>query len=74
MPQRWREQARSEGLRWVNYEIEVNGRLRRVEVHRADSGFVVTVDGREWLVDAARVDAQTLSLLMRTAPTAVGPG
>jgi biotin carboxyl carrier protein len=58
----------------VNYEIEVNGRLRRVEVHRADSGFVVTVDGQEWQVDAARVDAQTLSLLIRAAPTGGGTG
>ena len=51
----------------MNYEIEVNGRLRHVEVHRADTGFLVTVDGREWQVDAARVDAQTLSLLIGTA-------
>lgn len=51
----------------MNYEIEVNGRLRHVEVHRADTGFLVTVDGREWQVDAARVDARTLSLLIRGA-------
>jgi len=49
----------------VTYEIEVNGRLRHVEVRRADGGFIVAVDGREWHIDVARVDAQTLSLLMR---------
>lgn len=46
------------------YEAEINGRLRHVSVHREEGGFVVTVDGREWKVDAARVDAQTLSLLV----------
>jgi glutaconyl-CoA/methylmalonyl-CoA decarboxylase subunit gamma len=49
----------------MTYEIEVNGQLRHVEVRRADGGFAVTVDGREWHIDVARVDAQTLSLLMR---------
>lgn len=56
----------------MQYEVEVNGRLRHVSVHRTDGGFVVAVDGREWRIDAARVDGHTLSLLMRAAST--GPG
>jgi biotin carboxyl carrier protein len=51
----------------VNYEVEVNGRMRHVTVHRADGRFTVTVDGRAWTVDAARVDAHTLSLLVGPA-------
>jgi biotin carboxyl carrier protein len=62
------------------YEAEINGRLRHVTVHRADAGFVVTVDGRECKVDAARVDARTLSLLLsepfrvKPDPTGKQPG
>jgi biotin carboxyl carrier protein len=48
----------------VRYEVEVNGRVRHVNVHRTDGHFVVSVDDREWTVDAARVDAHTLSLLV----------
>ena len=48
----------------MRYEVEVNGRVRQVNVHRADGHFVVSVDGREWTVDAARVDGHTLSLLV----------
>ena len=48
----------------MRYEVEVNGRVRQVIVHRADGRFVVSVDAREWTVDAARVDGHTLSLLV----------
>jgi biotin carboxyl carrier protein len=48
----------------VRYEIEVNGRVSQVDVHRADGHFMVTVAGREWPIDAVRVDAHTLSLLV----------
>lgn len=48
----------------MRYEVDVNGRVIRVDVHRADGHFVVTVDGREWTIDAARVDPHTLSLLI----------
>jgi biotin carboxyl carrier protein len=50
----------------VQYEVDVNGRPRRVNVHRADGRFVVSIDGREWTVDAARVGAHTLSLLIES--------
>ena len=51
----------------MTYDIDVNGRVRHVEVHRADGRFLVTVDGRTWEIDAARVDPMTLSLLIRDA-------
>jgi biotin carboxyl carrier protein len=48
----------------VQHEIEINGRIRQVVVNRADDGFAVVVDGRTWQVNAARVDAHTLSLVI----------
>jgi biotin carboxyl carrier protein len=48
----------------VQYEIEANGRIRRAVVHRTNRTFVIEIDGRTWTVDAARVDAQSLSLLV----------
>ena len=49
----------------TQYDAEVNGRLRHVSVHREEGEFVVSVGGREWKVDAARIDGHTLSLLVR---------
>jgi biotin carboxyl carrier protein len=48
----------------LQYEIETNGRVRRAIVQRTNRTFVVDIDGRRWTVDAARVDAQSLSLLV----------
>ncbi len=48
----------------MRYEIEVGGRVRQVDVRRVDEGLVVTVDGRAWPVAPARIDPQTLSLLI----------
>ena len=48
----------------MQYEVDVNGRLRQVTVHRVDGRFVVSLDGEEWRIDAAQVDPQTLSLLI----------
>jgi biotin carboxyl carrier protein len=55
----------------MRYEIEVAGRTRQVTVARSTTstsgrGFAVTVDGHTWQVDAARIDGQTLSLLVDT--------
>lgn len=47
----------------MQFEAEVNGKLRRVTVHRLARGFQVDVDGRSYLVDAERVGDRTLSLL-----------
>ena len=38
----------------MHYEIEVNGRLRQVAVQRVNGQFVVTIDGRDWPVNATR--------------------
>ena len=48
----------------VRYDVDIGGSLRRLEVTREGGRFAVAVDGRNWLVDAARVDACTLSLLV----------
>jgi len=50
----------------MQYEIEINGRTRQVTVVRTGDGFAVTVDGNTRHVDAARIDAHTLSLLVDT--------
>ena len=48
----------------MRYEIEVGGRIRHVGVERAGDGFAVELDGRTWRIDASRVDAHTLSLIL----------
>lgn len=48
----------------MTYEIEVGGRVRQVAVGRSGGGFVVTVDGRAWQVDAVRVGGAMWSLLL----------
>jgi biotin carboxyl carrier protein len=48
----------------VQYEVEVGGRRFQVVVTRSGDGFAVAVDGHAKQVDAARIDAHTLSLLV----------
>ena len=48
----------------MQYEIDVQGRVRQVVVHRTGNTFDVTVDGRSWRVDAAQVDTTTMSLVI----------
>jgi biotin carboxyl carrier protein len=48
----------------VQYEVEVGGRRLQVVVTRSGGGFAVSVDGRTRQVDAARIDAHTLSLVV----------
>jgi hypothetical protein len=50
----------------VQYEVEIGGRLRQVVVTRTGDTFAVSVDGRTWQVDAARIDGHSLSLLVDT--------
>jgi biotin carboxyl carrier protein len=50
----------------VQYEVEVGGRRRQVVVTRTGGAFAVALDGHARRVDVARVDAQTLSLLVDT--------
>ena len=51
----------------MQYDIDIGGRIRRVvvqRVHRSSGTFTVSIDGREWSVDAGRVDGRSLSLLI----------
>ena len=48
----------------MQYEVEINGRLLRVTVCRVDGRFAVAIDRRQWMIDAARIDAHTWSLLI----------
>ena len=55
----------------MQYEVDIGGRRRQVVVTRSGDGFAVSVDGRTWQVDAARIDAHTLSLLVEDGLRAV---
>ncbi len=49
----------------MRYEVDIGGRIREVVVTRIGGGeLAVSVDRRTWNVDAARVDAFTLSLIV----------
>jgi biotin carboxyl carrier protein len=50
----------------MHYEVEVGGRRRQITIVRSGDSFAVTVDGRSYHVDAARIDAHTLSLVVDT--------
>jgi biotin carboxyl carrier protein len=50
----------------MQYEVDVGGRRLHVIVSRIGDGFAVSVDGRVRRIDAARIDAHTLSLLVET--------
>jgi biotin carboxyl carrier protein len=51
----------------MQYEIEIGGRIRQVAVTRAGDQFTVSVDGRTAHVNATRIDAHTMSLLIDDA-------
>ena len=61
MPRRCEAQPATD----VNYEVDINGRLRLVSVTRADGVFHVTIDGRRVDVDLVRIDAYSWSLIVR---------
>jgi biotin carboxyl carrier protein len=48
----------------MQYEVEIGDRRLQLVVTRSGDGFAVSVDGRTRQVDAARIDAHTLSLLV----------
>ena len=48
----------------MHYDVEVNGRIRKVAVRRQDWVLVVDLDGRSWTVDAVPVGRNGLSLLV----------
>jgi len=47
----------------MQLQLDVNGRLRTVDIDRKDGLYRVVVDGVERFVDAAAVDASTFSLI-----------
>jgi biotin carboxyl carrier protein len=49
----------------VRYEVEIGGRTRQVAISRAGEAFTAVVDGRTFQVNAVRIDAMTLSLLLQ---------
>ena len=55
------------------FDLHINGRARLVAVTREGARAVVTVDGRSWAVDAARVGPHTLSLLFEPGSGPAGP-
>src|SRR5258708_11057910 len=50
----------------MRFDVEIGGLTRHVAVVRTGDGFAVTVDGRTFQIDVARIDGQTLSLLVDT--------
>jgi biotin carboxyl carrier protein len=63
----------------MRYEVEVAGRTRAVTLHRADGRFIVSIDGREQVVDAVPSGPHLLSLLIdgashEVAVAPAGPG
>ena len=50
----------------MHYEAHVAGRQRQIMIARTGDTFAVTIDGRSYRVDATRIDAQTLSLVVDT--------
>jgi biotin carboxyl carrier protein len=56
----------------VQYDVDIGGHRRRVNVQRSDeSGWSAVVDGRERPIDAFRVSAHSWSLIVGTASYAV---
>jgi biotin carboxyl carrier protein len=53
----------------VQYDVEVNGRIRPVTIERREGRFLATVDGRELIVDATLVGGHLLSLLIDRGAT-----
>jgi biotin carboxyl carrier protein len=47
----------------MQLRVEVNGRLRTVDVEQAEGLYRVVIDGVERMIDAAAVDAATFSLI-----------
>ena len=58
----------------VPYEIDAGGRRRHVTVERTGEGFAVTLDGRSYRVDAARIDGHAPWLLSLIVDSGVADG
>ncbi len=46
------------------YDVSIDGKPHRVELSRAHNGWICSVGGREFPLDAKEVDSNTLSLLI----------
>jgi biotin carboxyl carrier protein len=51
----------------LTYEVEINGRVRRVDIQRAGAGFLVTVDGQRHTADVTFTEG-IWSLILEDAP------
>ena len=54
----------------MQYDVEIGGRARHVVVRREGDRFQVSIDGRRFDVDAVRIDAHVLSLIVETGGNA----
>ena len=50
----------------MRYDVEIDGQKREVAVTRDGDGLAIALDGRPWSVDAVRIDARTISLIVGT--------
>ena len=57
----------------MQYDIEVDGRVRRLVVNREAGRFLIAIDGRNLTVNAVRVGANALSLLIVDQEGAASP-
>ena len=48
----------------MRYDVDIGGVTKHVTLVRAGDGFAVTLDGRTFQIDVARIDGHTLSLLV----------
>jgi biotin carboxyl carrier protein len=53
------------------YEVDIDGRVRRVDVQRRDSGFLVTVDGHRHVADVTLTEG-VWSLILEDPPADPG--
>jgi biotin carboxyl carrier protein len=58
----------------LQYDIEVDGRVRRLVVTREEGRFRIAIEGRQLIVNAVRVGANALSLLIVEQEAAVRSG
>jgi biotin carboxyl carrier protein len=56
----------------ARFEVDINGRTRTITIERDGAQFLVQVDGRTRRVDAVRLDASTLSLLVDAESWTIG--
>jgi biotin carboxyl carrier protein len=54
----------------MNFEIEVNGQPRTVKIERTGARYRIESDGRVDVVDVARVDRTTISMILDGEPRA----